>query len=138
MDYLDEELDFYLHFDYLSLNNMPDYENDLYAAALLNQELTGTEPVSLSSGCFDSLEMRFPEEGIYGYLAFEYQVPKEGNLSVIINNETGDPLDCFISEVSSTDGGWHQQVINLTGIHNPCSVAFQSAGGASFRQAALY
>lgn len=35
--YLDEELDFYLSFDYSTLNSQVDYENDYYLADLLNE-----------------------------------------------------------------------------------------------------
>lgn len=48
--YLNEELDFWLSFEYESLNEQEDYENDLYADALLSREFSGTEPVNLLSG----------------------------------------------------------------------------------------
>ncbi len=41
---LQRERDFYTAFDCGSLNGQTDYEADLYAAALLNQELTGAAP----------------------------------------------------------------------------------------------
>lgn len=46
-DYLNAELEFYSNFDYTSINDQEDYESDYYAAALINQELTGAEPISL-------------------------------------------------------------------------------------------
>lgn len=39
--YLDDELRFYSTYDYTVLNTQEDYENDYYAAALLNKELNG-------------------------------------------------------------------------------------------------
>lgn len=45
--YLEDELNFYTSFDYESLNEQEDYEDDLYAAALLNQDLNGVKPISL-------------------------------------------------------------------------------------------
>lgn len=45
--YLAEERQFYMSFDYASLLDQEDYECDFYAAALLTQEITGTEPMDL-------------------------------------------------------------------------------------------
>lgn len=47
LDYLAEELTFYTTFDYNSMNGQPDYEDDFFAVAMLNQELTGTLPLNL-------------------------------------------------------------------------------------------
>ncbi len=46
-DYLAKELDFYTSYDYNQINNQQDYESDFYAAALLNEELTGKPPLKL-------------------------------------------------------------------------------------------
>ena len=46
-DYLQKEYEFYTTFDYSCINRQDDYEADLYAAALLNEELTGAIPVDL-------------------------------------------------------------------------------------------
>ena len=45
--YFNEELNNYLNMDYSLLNEQEDYENDFYAAALLNHELTGAMPLNL-------------------------------------------------------------------------------------------
>lgn len=47
LDYLEAELSFYTSFDYLQLNYQVDYDNDYYAEALLNREISGTEPLNL-------------------------------------------------------------------------------------------
>lgn len=47
LDYLAKELDFYTSYDYNSINNQEDYKNDFYAAALLNEELTGAPPLRM-------------------------------------------------------------------------------------------
>ena len=44
LDYLEQEREFYSEFDYKQLTQQEDYEEDTYAAALVNQEITGTEP----------------------------------------------------------------------------------------------
>lgn len=45
--YLEKELNDYLNFDYMSINNQEDYESDFYAAALLNKEYKGTKPLNV-------------------------------------------------------------------------------------------
>ena len=47
LDYLERERDFYTTFDYSTMNTQEDYDTNLYAAALVNRELTGAEPVDL-------------------------------------------------------------------------------------------
>lgn len=47
LDYLEQEYSFYTTFDYASINGQQDYESDFYAAALLNHELTGAEPIDI-------------------------------------------------------------------------------------------
>lgn len=47
LDYLEEELQFYSSYDYMKLNDQIDYESDFYAAALLNNEFRGAEPISI-------------------------------------------------------------------------------------------
>ena len=43
----EKEYNFFQTYDYKSINEQADYENDLYAAALLNKELTGACPISI-------------------------------------------------------------------------------------------
>lgn len=56
--YLEKELENYLNFQYSELNNQPDYESDLYAAALLNPEATGIEPVNILDADEDDLHLK--------------------------------------------------------------------------------
>ena len=46
-EYLRQEYDYYTTFDYESVNDQNDYENDYYAAALLNKDLTGANPIDI-------------------------------------------------------------------------------------------
>lgn len=57
-DYLKEESEYYLSFDYKSLNQQIDYENDLYADALCSEELTGIVPVSLIEENMTQIELK--------------------------------------------------------------------------------
>lgn len=46
-EYLNQELKIYLDYDYNNLYTQDDYESDYYAAALLNEEITGAKPYNL-------------------------------------------------------------------------------------------
>lgn len=46
--YLAEEYDFYSNFDYTLFSRQDDYENEYYAAALLNEQISGVSPISLN------------------------------------------------------------------------------------------
>ena len=56
-DYLNDEMNNYLNFDYYSLNEQDDYESDFYAAALLNEELTGAKPIKISDMSIDEIQL---------------------------------------------------------------------------------
>ena len=57
LDYLEAERRFYKNYDYAQLAKQEDYENDTYAAALLNREITGTEPLHIDFENNDSVEI---------------------------------------------------------------------------------
>ncbi len=48
VEYLDYELNYYLTFDYSSLKEQADYENDYFAEALLNEKINGTPPLEFT------------------------------------------------------------------------------------------
>lgn len=56
-NYLQKEYAFYTSFDYLSLIDQTDYESDFYAAALLNKELTGEEPIEILTSDVVKIEL---------------------------------------------------------------------------------
>lgn len=55
--YLAEEMDNYLNYDYTALNGQVDYESDFYAAALLNEELTGVTSIKLLDMPLDEMHL---------------------------------------------------------------------------------
>ena len=55
--YLKKEIEFYTTFDYSTLNGQEDYEQDFYARALLNHEITGTEAINILKLDSDELEL---------------------------------------------------------------------------------
>lgn len=54
-EYLKEELALFVNYDYLSLNDQTDYENDFYAAALMNEKIWGVKPIDVLYECTDSI-----------------------------------------------------------------------------------
>lgn len=58
MKYIEDELNNYSNFNYNSLNNQIDYQNDYYVAALLNEELTGAKPINLFQTYINNLNLK--------------------------------------------------------------------------------
>lgn len=56
--YLAEELAFYTSYDYTSIVDQIDYENDYYAAALLNEELYGVVPMVVTDEMLQQSELK--------------------------------------------------------------------------------
>lgn len=56
-DYLSDEMEYYLNFEYPCLNDQEDYGWDFYAAALLNKELTGAQPIKISNMTADEMHL---------------------------------------------------------------------------------
>ena len=73
--YIEEELNNYINFSYENLYNQTDYEDDLYAAALLNNELTGNEPIKLSDKNINNFELN--------------------NASIIRNQNNDIEIECY-------------------------------------------
>ena len=93
-DYLKQEYDFYTTFDYSSLDGQVDYEADFFAAALLNKELTGVEPLDVLNN-----------DKVVKYLAgAEYTIDSDG-INVAVNcygslsrNYNSDTLSDYIRD----------------------------------------
>ena len=66
LDYLQRERDFYTSFDYSTMNTQEDYEYSFYAAALLNEEVTGSKPVDLLGSGADMSGCVVSDNGGYG------------------------------------------------------------------------
>lgn len=56
--YLEEELHFYVTYDFTQLNKQVDYEKDYYAEALLNQTVNGVEPLAVSEEVLENAELQ--------------------------------------------------------------------------------
>ena len=142
-DYLKEVYEFYTTFDYTSINGQEDYEADFYAAALLNEELTGITPlnvlnsdniVSVKNGeecikdeeiCSISFDVDL-DEG-YNYLYFEGQkITDSGMLVVYVYNSKGEIVEKKEINYSDFDNEIHQYVIDLSNVRGEINVVLNS------------
>ncbi len=93
--YIETELKNYTNFDYYSLNNQVDYESDFYAAALLNAEYSGKEPISVLDSFEDRIRL---------------------NNSVIVENQYNNSkgIDCVgtIKKSSESDESVASYILN--------------------------
>jgi len=138
-EYLKQEYDFYTTFDYASVNNQEDYEADYYAAALLNKELTGVEPLDvLNDGKADvvlneegentdreCIGIKFDvnlDDG-YNYLCFNGQkIADNGRLTAYVYDEAGTVVGQIEADGKDLDNEEHQYVIDLSSISGTVTV----------------
>ena len=111
-DYLKEEYSFYTTFDYENLNGQEDYEADFYAGALLNEEITGTKPLSLlksPDGTFTA-----NNAAKYSYLVFYgKKLTEQAQVSVRMLDAEGDVIKEYNDSPSDPDGKWHLYCLEL-------------------------
>lgn len=119
-EYLDYELNYYLTFDYSSLNEQADYENDYYAGALLNQTINGISPLEISAkDCIASneyvgCELSIEDISDYQYLVFYGQKKQDnGQASVYIYDENGVKAAEFTIDYQDLDNEKHQYLIDI-------------------------
>lgn len=134
LDYLEEEREFYTNFDYESLNGQIDYESDYYAAALLNEELSGAVPIDLLSSegveidRSNGMQFHLDELGEHRYLTFYGQgTSSSSEPSVFVYDTDGEPLAQLTVDSELLDGEKHQFVLNLPKIHG--AVTIDISGG---------
>lgn len=141
-DNLMRVLEYYLDYDYESLSQQVDYEDDFLAAALINEELTGAEPVVLSSDeVLQTAQFFVPESSGYRYLVFS--VKKESGLGlpeVWAENDAGDCIAAFNSYRYDTDNEWHNYVMTLDDPEGSLQLflGFDNASSFVFKDIILY
>lgn len=132
MDYLEEERAFYAAFDSESLNGQEDYECDDYAAALLNQELCGVEPLNLAMFPADVSDEEVLMDGCrvfvqnidaYKYLTFYAEGTEGGQILAEIFDEEGEVL----AEIAAYDDlgekqEWRQYLLNISDIEGNVTI----------------
>ena len=129
-EYFREEYEFYLDFDYESLNSQEDYEADYYAGALLNNELTGAEPLDLlASGSIEkTLEGgRITVDLSNGHNYLMYTVSenaRQADPAVFVFDESGRPVGDEGNSIPPKDGNIHMHVIDLSTVNGPVTIVF--------------
>ena len=129
-EYLREEYDFFLNFDYESLKSQEDYEADYYAAALLNRELTGVDPLDLlGAGLIEStgtggIVYVDLNEG-YNYLLYRIKESPESEApAVYVYDETGRVVGEEGKSLPPKDGEIHMHVIDFSAATGIVTVVF--------------
>ncbi|MGN0436362.1 MAG: hypothetical protein ACI4D8_07030 [Wujia sp.] len=124
MEYLEEELSFYLACDYAGYNQQEDYESDLYAGALTNKELTGADSISIIPDNADVISdsdteligasFTLNDISAYNYMVFYgKKIGNEGTPGVCIYGDNGELLTDWSLSCMDISAGWHMYVIEL-------------------------
>ncbi len=130
-EYLDYELNYYLTFDYSSLIGQTDYENDHYAEALLNEEITGVSPLEISTedcialndyvGC----EMFIENISDYKYLVFYGQKNQDqGQPSVYIYDSNNTKVAECAADYHDLNNEKHQFLIDVSNLTGSVRIIF--------------
>lgn len=130
-EYLDHELNYYLTFDYSSLNEQIDYENDYYAEALLNQTINGISPLEISAeDCTSSneyvgCEIFVADISDYKYLVFYGQKNQYcGQISVYIY-DANDAMDVeYTIDYQNLDNEKPQYLIDVSDLSESVRIIF--------------
>lgn len=130
-EYLDYELNYYLTFDYNSLNGQVDYENDYYAEALLNQTLNGISPLEISeddyidSDEYVGCEITIENITDYQYFVFYYQknlYAQQTNVSIYDINNT--KITEYTVDYQDCDYEKHQYLIDISDLSGSIKIIF--------------
>ncbi len=123
-DYCKKEAELYLGFDYESLNGQKDYEADYYAAALMNEVLSGVKPHAVSYGDGIDISTDFEDskttikinlDSGYNYLCFDLLCTNvNGGWAMYVFNEDEKMIDCTEIGQEDMDTGVHQYVLDLS------------------------
>ncbi len=141
-DIFDQTLDFFTSLDYKKLHQQEDYENDHFAAALINEELSGVKPIELSSqDSSSSAELNVPDAAGYRYLVFNAKkVSGFGQPVIQAKNSAGDNIAEYPVADLDVDGEWHQYVIELKNPEGSIDFSLRSGEHSDyvFRDITLY
>ena len=137
VDRLKEEYDFFTGFDYESLNGQEDYEADYYAAALLNEELTGVKSLDVVDDGraeyarekeFSGIRFVVDLEKGYNYLCFDGQKMKDSaELHAIAYDETNEVVAEMEVSPEETDDRIHHYALDLSTAHGTVTVELNGA-----------
>ncbi len=125
---LKQEYDMISQFDYASMNDQEDYEADYYAAALLNKELTGADPVDLTSKIQKKSDLTVNLNG-HNYLFFcGRKTVNNGYTAVCVYNDNGEIVGN--QEIKYTDYEInHQYVVDLSQTDGCITISIENVDG---------
>lgn len=132
---LSEERDFYINFDYNSLRNQEDYECDLFAAARVNQELTGAEPILLNESVFcNDRSVLLPVLTGQRFLCFTAkQEDANSTAAVRLQDESGHSITVHdLDPESFADQEWHSIVLEIPDMSSYTSVCFDQLNNSGW------
>lgn len=129
--YLKDEEKYYSTLDYFtSYNNQEDYEQDYFAAALLNQELSEVSPHrwfddEIKENGETGFDITINDIGRHKYLVFYGRIFNEnGHLCVNAYNNEGKIIAQVTEDNGSHDKEWHQYLMDLSGIKENVIISF--------------
>lgn len=127
-EYFRKEYEYYTTMDYSSILDQEDYEADYYAAALLNQQLTGAAPRILS----DIIENDHASEFVvnmddgYNYLSFNGEKIADGGAPIVhIYNRDGELVGCIEGDSMEIENDCHQYVLDLSTVKGEVKINFE-------------
>ena len=136
---LSKALLFYTSFDYGTLAAQEDYEDDFYAAALLNRQLTGAEPTVLCEEEIGKGNLEVSQTDGYRYLSFyarRNNDSAEKRPNVIVKDDERNTLSQC--EEYPADGQWHRYTLDLGRLKGTAHVTADGDNTVTFRCFILY
>lgn len=134
-EYLQQELSFYTAYDYSLLEDQEDYENDYFAEALINEELSGVSPIRYTENMLEYLyyadhtEIRLQVDDIsdYKYFVFYQKInPDDEEPSANIYNENGDKIAEITAVTPKSDKALHQYLIDVGSVEGTVTVVLDN------------
>ncbi len=134
IDYLEKEYDFYGNFNYESINEQEDYVCDCLAAALLQSELSGVEPVAFSTLNTANniengeIELSLPDMENHKYLVFlGKKVEENGSPAVIVYNKDNDRVAEWTWYDESDGSQWHTYAVDISNVEKGVTIILKSS-----------
>ncbi|SCY72611.1 hypothetical protein SAMN02910371_03596 [Butyrivibrio sp. INlla14] len=115
LEILEQDYRSLTEYDYALLNAQMDYEADYYAAAVVNKELSGADPLNVSEDFKNGIRRYYNLDDGYNYLCFNGQkLSGEGKSTISVYNNNNELLIKKEIEYTDSDFDKHQFVMDLT------------------------
>ena len=133
-EYRKNEYDFFTNFDFESVNGQEDYAEDDYAAALLNEELTGAPPLPIpAADNIIGFDTAYSGQNVvisdvdldkgYRYLCFTGTRAGDQNpMTVSVSGENGETLLVKTLRAPNPEEESHLYVVDLSTLRGKVSI----------------